>query len=68
VVVVIERYSASVDDLKTVTYFLFFHDMIDDLETVTYFLFFHDMSDLARKIQYPVTEHLVKRHHAQSTS
>jgi hypothetical protein len=52
VVVVIEMYSASVNDL----------------ETVIYFLFFHDMSDLARKIQYPVTEHLVKRHHAQSTS
>jgi hypothetical protein len=52
VVVVMERYLASADDLKT----------------VTCFLFFHDMSDLLKKIQYPVTEHLVKGHRAQFAS
>jgi hypothetical protein len=52
VVVVMERYSASADDL----------------ETVTCFLFFHDISDLLKKIQYPVTGRLVKGHRVQFAS
>jgi len=40
----------------------------DDLETVTCFLLFHDMRDLPRNIQYPVIEHLVKGHRAQYAS
>ena len=51
-VVVMERYSASADDL----------------ETVTCFLFFHDISDLLKKIQYPVTGRLVKGHRVQFAS
>lgn len=40
----------------------------EDLDTVGCFLDFQEMRLESRKIQYPVTDHLVSRHAAQSES